>query len=529
MKKSIRYLYTIIFASVIAVILFSIWCAYNLFLVNFYIRDKEKILEKSHSQIEEMLNNDEITLQSGQSETLDPELPGNAYLRELMEKYNISILLVDRKSGEYLSSEPRNGRFMEVQMRELYSAQQKEPKEPKPPDFVPVVPPEEIEILKMTEEYTMQKIYNHRSKSTYLQSYGHFPDSEVDFLMSLPLASIQESVSLANRFLTIISLIALFLGSVVIFVTTKKIAEPILELSKLSEQMSEMNFGVRYTGKSVNEIGTLGNSMNVLSEKLKQTMGELKSANIKLQADIEQKIKIDEMRKDFVSNVSHELKTPITIIHGYAEGLSDGMCKDEESRNFYYQVILNESDKMTALVKQLLNLSDLEFGFDLPQIERFNLTELTADVLNSLDVLFKDKGVTVEFQQKDPIFVWADEFKIEEVLKNYLSNALNHLGGEKKICISIETQDQIVKITVFNTGKQIPETELDKLWLKFYKVDKARTREYGGSGIGLSIVKAIMDSHHRECGAENRADGVAFWFTLDQNLSDGGLEKGEIL
>ena len=135
--------------------------------------------------------------------------------------------------------------------------------------------------------------------------------------------------------------------------------------------------------------------------------------------------------------------------------------------------------------------------------------------LSSAKILLQQKEAQVIFDASEPVMVWADEFKIEEVVTNYLNNAMNHLDGEKRIEIRIEKNDKEAKVTVFNTGQNIPEEDLGKLWTKFYKVDKARTRAYGGSGIGLSIVKAIMDSHNKACGVQNVKDGVEFWFTLD--------------
>ena len=170
---------------------------------------------------------------------------------------------------------------------------------------------------------------------------------------------------------------------------------------------------------------------------------------------------------------------------------------------------------MNKMVRQLLTLTALEFGNDTAVMERFDLTELIRGVLSSAGILIQNKQAAVEFHADEPVYVWADEFKIEEVVTNYLNNALNHLDGEKKITIRMEENNGEVRVSVRNTGQPIPEADLPNIWTKFYKVDKARTREYGGSGIGLSIVKAIMDSHHKECGVRNVEDGVEFWFTLD--------------
>jgi signal transduction histidine kinase len=242
---------------------------------------------------------------------------------------------------------------------------------------------------------------------------------------------------------------------------------------------------------------------------------ELKRANNELQIDIQKKTEIDEMRKEFLSNVSHELKTPISLIQGYAEGLVENVNEDEESRNFYCEVIIDEANKMNQMVKKLLTLNELEFGSNQVNFERFDIVQLINSVLWSTEILFKQKQVTLHFDEKEPIYVWADEYLIEQVVTNYINNALNHVDGKKIIEIKLIPRDNVLRVAVFNTGNRIPDDELDKIWVKFYKVDKARTRKYGGSGIGLSIVKAIMNSHNKECGVVNHSKGVEFWFELD--------------
>src|SRR5699024_6553303 len=223
------------------------------------------------------------------------------------------------------------------------------------------------------------------------------------------------------------------------------------------------------------------------------------------------------MRREFLSNVTHELKTPLALIQGYAEGLKDKVNEDQESRDFYCDVIVDEASKMNEMVKKLLNLNQLEFGNDQVTMERFDLAEVIRGVLQSSAILIEQKEAKVVFNQQEPVMVWGDEFKVEEVITNYLTNALNHLDYDRIIEIDCKTENGVVATSVFNTGDPIPEEDIDKIWIKFYKVDKARTREYGGSGIGLSIVKAIMDSMNQKCGADNYENGVAFWFTLEQS------------
>ena len=341
-------------------------------------------------------------------------------------------------------------------------------------------------------------------------------DEEHYFIIRTPLESIRESADISNKFYFAVGLMIIILSGLVIMVVTRRITRPISELTELSRKMSDLDFEAKYESKVGNEIDVLGDNFNRMSSQLETTISELKSANNELQRDIEDKIKIDKMRKEFLDNVSHELKTPIALIQGYAEGLKENISDDPESREFYCDVIMDEASKMNKLVKNLLTLNQLESGKDAVVMERFDIVSLIRGVLQTMNIMIGQKEANVIFEAEKPVYVWADEFKIEEVVTNYVSNALNHLDGEKEIEIKLQDEDNRVKISVFNTGTPIPEADVPNLWNKFYKVDKARTREYGGSGIGLSIVKAIMESMNQEYGVQNFDNGVEFWFTLDR-------------
>ncbi|MFV0465606.1 MAG: sensor histidine kinase [Lachnospiraceae bacterium] len=368
-------------------------------------------------------------------------------------------------------------------------------------------------VLETTEQYVLAKQTDLRLDTEYMILWGTLTDGNI-ILMRTPLESIRESAQISNQFLLMIGIIAIFIGLLTSYFVSRKITHPLLELSDISKRMSDLDFNAKYVGKGKNEIDALGANMNTLSHTLQHTISELKTANNELLIDNERKSQIDEMRKEFLSNVSHELKTPLALILGYAEGLKECINEDQESREFYCEVIIDEADKMNQMVKKLLTLNQLEFGNDVVMIERFNLTDVIRGVIQSSSILVKQKEIDLSFHTDADIYVWADEFKIEEVITNFVSNAINHCEFDKKIDIKYTLSQGKVRVSVFNTGKQIPTEDLDNIWIRFYKVDKARTREYGGSGIGLSIVKAIMDSFHEKCGASNHTDGVEFWFEL---------------
>lgn len=366
--------------------------------------------------------------------------------------------------------------------------------------------------------YDLYESYDIRTKTNFIELVWNDASMGTYLLIRTSVESIQANVDIANQFLAYAGVLVAVLVSVGVFFASQSFVRPLKVLSGIAGRISSLDFNAKYEVKSNDEIGELGHSINLLSEKLESTISDLKSANNQLQNDIEQKVQVDEMRKDFLSNVTHELKTPIALIQGYAEGLKDNISEDAESREFYCDVIIDEASKMNKMVKKLLTLNQIEFGNTMVEMERFDIVGMIKSVVDTSEILIKEKEIRLQFEQTEPTDVWADEYMIEEVVTNYLTNAIHHVKNENVIDIRVRKEDDCVRISVFNTGDPIPQEDLDKIWIKFYKVDKARTREYGGSGIGLSIVKAIMESHHKSYGVINHSNGVEFWFELDAKI-----------
>lgn len=371
-------------------------------------------------------------------------------------------------------------------------------------------------IISSNDNYTLQKVYDERLGDYYLER-GTL-DNGYSIILRTPIQGIKDNVNISTTLIKYVGGAILAVGIIAAFVVSTYITRPIKQLSNIAEKMSEMDFNARYEGSDKGEIGLLGKSMNNMSEKLEQNIAELKKANLELKKDIDKKEKLEIMRTDFLSNVSHELKTPIALIQGYAEGLKEGITDDPESMEFYCDVIMDEANKMNTMVKRLLTLNQIEFGNDEPEMERFDINELIASVADANAIRAGQKNMSIVFDNRNEHnFVWADEYKTEEVLTNYISNALNHCDGKRAIEVRTEKSENggTITVTVYNSGKNIDDEDLERIWEKFYKTDKARTREYGGNGIGLSIVKAIMDSMGQEYGVRNVSDGVEFWFNLD--------------
>ncbi len=489
MKYSIKQQIALVFIVVMMGTLALCWVINNFFLESFYINNKEDVISDAYESINKATLSGDIA-----SEEFDIEL------RKICDMYNISVLVIDAESTTIKSS----SRYTEILMRRLYD------------NFFN--PSQDLEYLEENDNYFIATAMDMGTGTEYLEMWGVLDNGNL-FMVRSPLEGIRDSVKIANRFLAYIGIAATLISAVIILFVTTSITKPIMQLKDISEKMTNLDFETKYVSRGKNEIDLLGEHMNELSSTLEKTISELKTANNELKRDIEKKEQIDEMRKEFLSNVSHELKTPIALIQGYAEGLKEGINdNDEESRDFYCDVIIDEAGKMNNMVRKLLDLNELECGNDVVTMERFDIVALIQNFLHSADILISQNGIKLNVDNSEPIYVWADEFKVEEVVRNFFSNAINHVSGEKIIEIKYRIDSAAknkVRISVFNTGEPIPEASIEHIWEKFYKVDKARTREYGGSGVGLSIVKAIMDSMNQQYGVINYTNGVEFWFELE--------------
>ena len=441
------------------------------FLEPYYISKKESRFIELYEKLNNVSNEDKWN-----------SARKNSSLIHFAEKNNISYLVIEKDNDVHTNVHDKN--MLKNQMMGYFLNQAQK----------------ESRILDSTEVYQINQSWDPWNQNYYVDMWGSLDDGS-QFLLRSPVESMRESAAISNRFLLYIGSILVVVSILLIWYFAKCITEPIRELARLSDRMADLDFDAKYTSGGSNEIGELGENFNRMSEKLESTISELKKANNSLQKDIEQKDKLE--------------KIPIALIQGYAEGLKEGVNEDAESREFYCDVIMDEASKMNQMVKNLLTLNQLEFGDEDIVFDRFNLTALVRGVLQSMEIMADQAGAKILLHTEEDIYAWADEFKVEQVVKNYVSNACHHVSGDMVIEVKMVQKDGKVRVSVFNTGTPIPEADIAHIWDKFYKVDKAHTREYGGNGIGLSIVKAIMKSFHQEYGVKNYDNGVEFWFELD--------------
>lgn len=484
--KSVRFKLFFTMCVVILVIILSLVLINSIVLENFYIYSKTATIKQVYQKVNDYYNTENTNVD------LETELKKIAYKNNfdilIKTDTNLIIFTSDR---EFLSSTYILKDINKIKSKSI----------------------EENE-TKINVKVTTDEVNN----ISYMFLTGILDNGYVLYIR-MPISPIEESVKISNTVLLMIGGITLVVAGIIASFISRKFTNPILQLNDIANKMAKLDFSKKYRiTDTEDEINELGRSINTMSDKLEATIKELQKNNIELEKDIEEKSKIDEMRKQFISDVSHELKTPIALIQGYAEGLIENVNSDEESRKFYAEVILDETNKMDKLVKQLLELMKLEYGKREFDNEKFNINELINEVLRKCSVMINEKNIKVYFENKEPIYVYADEFYMDQIITNYLTNAIKHaeeVEKETKIEIKVEKVSNKIRVSVFNTGENIPEEDLQRIWGRFYKLDSSRNRQDGGSGIGLALVKAIMNNYQNEYGVENKKNGVEFYFDMD--------------
>lgn len=511
MKKkkygSIRIQMAVTFIMVIFTMGILIILANFLWLQKFYQKNKMNEVIKAYDQIELLFSEYDIN-------SFEFELE----FEKICTTNNLSVLVVDKSLDTIISSMNESSKQVAYRLysyiftgdpnflfKDSYISEQEENN-----NLV-----DDIVDKKLLEnnKYQIRVNTDPRMHNDYMELLGSIQEDYM-LIMRTPVEGIRISAKVGNNYVVFVLLFMLAVGVVLVIFVTRRITKPILALANISEKMTMLDFTAKYEGNDRNEIGFLGEHMNELSKALEKNISELKSANNTLKTDLKQREELDKVRSEFVSNVSHELKTPIALVQGYAEGLKDIVRDDPQEVDYYCEVIIDEAAKMNRMVKNLIELNQLELGNDI-HMERFDVAELIKNYISSSKLIIQQSEVKLIVKGEEKLYVWGDEFKIEEVFMNYFSNALHYVDENKAIEINIKKNGDKARIEVYNSGANIEEEECIHIWDKFYKIDKARSREYGGSGIGLSIVKAIMEAHHQKYGVENKNNGVSFYFELD--------------
>lgn len=496
MKKSISKKIFLITIGFIGVLIILMMLFQLLFFQKFYVNKKKEILENS---VQKFVSTYSYNIKS----------EGSLYTALLnFEQKNSSKVGIYSSSGEamYLpemgSSQSESSKFLSRILGTLY----------------------------IKNDYADALLSSHKTITTIYQD----PNSNLKHIVSISPMSlrtkndsiiiavssfevIQEASSIIGEFYIFIFIAVLVLGLILSYIYNALISKPLIKLNNTAQKMSSMDFSEQCSVNSEDEIGNLAKTLNFLSINLSKALSDLRDRNRQLQADISRERQLEKIRKDFIAGVSHELKTPIGIIEGYAEGLKDNIVEGE-ARDFYLDVIIDESKKMNKLVLDMLELSKLESADISIKPRPFNLIEVTEKIIKKLQILADEKHLHILrlYEIGENITVIGDDFKIEQVISNFLNNAIKYTNPHEKININIFSEGNLAKFEIENTGVFLNKNDLEKVWHQFYRVDKSRSRESGSYGLGLAIVKQILTLHHSTFGVKNTSTGVMFFFTLQK-------------
>ncbi|WP_125153292.1 sensor histidine kinase [Clostridium rectalis] len=354
-----------------------------------------------------------------------------------------------------------------------------------------------------------------RDKSTGADFLSLIKESKDGYVIvaRIAISNINESVHKSLELLIIvlipITIIAIFLTSFYANSFTK----PIIKITKKISKIENLDFEDELNIKSNDEIGKLATSVDNLSQKISSYLEDLKMNNEMLKKMIEKEKENERLRKEFVSSVSHELKSPIAVISGYSQMLNKDIIQSEKDKKYYLNVISDETNKMQIIVNDLLDLYKFESNTFKINKKKIDIDLLITKTLEKLKFKLEKSNIQLKVHIEEAE-VFVDEIRIEQVIINYINNAISHVDHRRYIRVITIKEEESVKISVFNTGKNIEEKDLDKIWIGFVRLDKVRNYKENRVGLGLAIVHQIVKLHDGECGVENKSDGVEFWIRL---------------
>lgn len=377
--------------------------------------------------------------------------------------------------------------------------------------------------------YTVTDVDTYNTNNGYHFETQHDEENNIDYLVFVKTAAsgdtikvykqksaFDQSAKLAFIFISAMCTIALFAIMLSTFAYLRKFTKPLIKMNKVTKRIANLDFSEQCPPSNVLEISQLADSINEMSDSLENALIDIQQKNDKLQKDIENERTIDQLREVFISGISHELKTPIAIIQGYAEGLEYYLENDPEMAKKYCNTIIEETGRMNDLTMKLLDITKYESGAYQLMYGDFSLRELIGDWFERNSKRLADKGVVTDNEIDESFIAHGDSFILSTVVNNYLSNAASHVSGEMKISAYADDLGDRYRVYIFNTGSNIAEKDIDKIWNSFYRADKSLSRSQGRFGLGLAIVAAIQKLHGHAYGVENMPDGVRFWFDVSK-------------
>lgn len=488
-NKSISKKLFILTAVVFAVFIGVTLIVQTLFFERFYINKKISDLESTIKKFTVDFN--KLSDDSGLGDLID-EYEGN---------YNVKIAIVQNNKIKLSAKQPKLRQEL-IRVRDLQ-------------DFINswIISPNQFQALQDNSQLVTTVLKRDGELGGSIISVQNSKANSGTVFMVSSLQHVNEAVDVIKQIYVYFCIGAVVIIIFLAFIYSNMITKPLIKINKTASKMASLDFSEKCEVKTDDEIGNLGASLNFLSENLHNSLSSLRQANAKLEEDIEKERALERMRKEFVAAVSHELKTPISLIDGYAVGLKDNIFEDKD-KDYYLDIIVDEARKMGHLVSDMLDLSQLESGVFKLKKEDFDLVELIKFTTRKYKAIVQEKNLELSLKLMDSLAVFGDYNRIEQVLTNFITNALRHVDENGVIEVRMVEEAQFIAVEVENTGSHISDEELNKIWDKFYKIDKSRNRKLGGTGIGLSIVKNILTLHEFPFGASNTDVGIKFYFKV---------------
>lgn len=345
--------------------------------------------------------------------------------------------------------------------------------------------------------YTGRVVVDNSGEGIIYTRVGRPEGRQTDILLILntTISPVGSTIKTLRTQLIIVSVIMTAIALLLSFLLARKVSRPIIRINSGAKLLAEGNYDVRFGVGGYREIAELSDTLSVAAEELSKTGA---------------------LQRELIANISHDLRTPLTMIGGYAEMMRD-IPGENTPENM--QIIIDETKRLTSLVNDILDISKLQSGTQTLSLSDFNLTETIREVIGRFSKLTEQDGWTIDFTASEEVIVNADRTRILQVVYNFINNAITHSGGEKLVEVRQIVREQngskIVRIEVTDHGEGIPEENLKYIWDRYYKVDKTHRRAVTGSGLGLSIVKSILEMHHARYGVESEVGkGSTFWFEL---------------
>lgn len=482
MRKSIfSKTYIIILGTIAAVLLLS-WLFISFFADDFYYNRKIRQIEGASNEISTILdtitNSDEVVTN----------------LRKISIKTGADISIFSKENqliyADFIMNQNNNriGLSFDIPLRNI------------PRDIFRIGNGEHIVLKSTIQSEKMDK---------YI--YGERFENGILTVIQIPIETIDETIEVLRDIIKYMIFAALIFGAVGAYILSKNITKPLLELNSIALGMSKLDFSKKYTQKREDEIGQLGYTINKMADELQLSIK-------KLQDELKKEKTLDILRKQFVAQVSHEMQTPLSVVKCYVEALEDEIIDSEEEKEYHYDVIKDEINKMTRIIRDLLDLSQLEAGTFKIKKNIFNLTDHIQKVSDKYFEIAKQKDINFHTNQiTKEVYIYGDQLRIEQVFTNFIINAFEHTEKQGKIEIQSFVIDNRIKVSVYNTGLNISQEDIPYVWESFYKAKD--NNESRGTGLGLAISKHILNLHGAEYGVENVEDGVIFWFQCETKIN----------